>query len=370
VKAATFHAYGPPDVLHVENVPQPVPQDDEVLIRVHATPVNFADLLVRNFRAVGPREFHMPFLFWLLGRLWFGLRKPRVSVLGSEFSGLIEEVGKGARRFARGDAVFGYCGPRMGADAEYLRMKEHGLLTHKPRNMSHEEAASVPYGAMLALDLLGRLDLQPGARLLVNGASGGIGPLVLQIAKRRYHATVTGVCSTAKIETVRSLGADEVIDYTRQDFVESGRTYDVIIDILGKSSFERVRRVLAPRGRLVYVSFKEKQILQMLATALGGGPKVVCAVLQERRENLALARELIEAGQIRASIDRVFPLAQAAEAHRYAQSGARKGTVVLGIAASASATSSGGVESRRGSVSDAKRVGNASHLTETSYEAV
>jgi NADPH:quinone reductase-like Zn-dependent oxidoreductase len=169
---------------------------------------------------------------------------------------------------------------------------------------------------------------------------------------------------------VRSLGADEVIDYTRQDFVESGRTYDVIIDILGKSSFERVRRVLAPRGRLVYVSFKEKQILQMLATALGGGPKVVCAVLQERRENLALARELIEAGQIRASIDRVFPLAQAAEAHRYAQSGARKGTVVLGIAASASATSSGGVESRRGSVSDAKRVGNASHLTETSYEAV
>ena len=335
MKAATFHAYGPPDVLHLENVVQPVPRHDEVLIRVHATPVNFADLLVRNFRAVGPREFHMPLLFWAIGRLSFGVGRPRIAVLGSEFSGMIESVGKNVRRFARGDAVFGYCGPRMGADAEYLCVRENGFIARKPTNMSHEEAASVPYGAMMALDLLEKLAPRPGMRLLVNGASGGIGPMIVQIAKHRYGAAVTGVCGPARLETVRGLGADEVIDYTRQDFVEGGRTYDVIVDVLGKSSFDHVRRALAPGGRLVYLSFKGKQLLQMVVTAFGDGPKVVCMLLQERRENLELARELIEAGQIRASIDRVFPLAEAAEAHRYAQSGTRKGVVVLAVAARA-----------------------------------
>jgi NADPH:quinone reductase-like Zn-dependent oxidoreductase len=234
----------------------------------------------------------------------------------------------------------------MGADAEYLCMREKGFLARKPANMSHAEAATMPYGAMMALNLLERLDLQPGVRLLVNGASGGIGALVVQIAKHRYHASVTGVCSTTKVATVRSLGADEVIDYTRQDFVESGATYDLVIDILGKSSFDRVRRVLAPGGRLVYVSFKEKQLLQMLATSLGAGPKVLCEVLQERRENLELARQLIEAGEICAPLERVFPLAQVADAHRYAQSGGRKGTVVLDIAASASNIASHSLENR------------------------
>lgn len=333
MRASTFHAYGPPDVLHLEDITQPVPKADELLVRVHATPVSFADLLVRNFPAVGPRQFHMPFLFWIVGRLAFGLGRPRVSVLGSEFSGVVEAVGADVRRFAPGDAVFGFSGPRMGADAEYLCLRESGFIARKPTNMSHEEAATVPYGAMLALDLLERVDLRPGARILVNGASGGIGPLVVQIAKHRYRARVTGVCSTAKVETLRALGADEVVDYTREDFVERGGSYDVIVDILGKSSFAHVRPVLAPGGRLVYVSFKEKQLLQMLATGLGRGPKVVCKLLDERRENLELARELIEAGQIRALVDRVFPLAQAADAHRYAESGARKGPVVLSVAA-------------------------------------
>jgi NADPH:quinone reductase-like Zn-dependent oxidoreductase len=172
----------------------------------------------------------------------------------------------------------------------------------------------------------------PGRFELVNGASGGIGPLIVQVAKSRYQATVTGVCSTAKMDAVRALGAGEVIDYTREDFVDRGRTYDVIVDILGKSSFMHVRPVLAASGRLVYVSFKEKQLLQMAVTALTGGPKVVCMLLAERRENLELARELIEAGQIHALIDRVYPLAEAAEAHRYAEGGARKGTVVLSLA--------------------------------------
>ena len=333
MKAATFRAFGAPEVLHLEEVVQPVPADGEVLIRVHATLVSFADLLVRNFRGIGPRQFHMPFLFWLIGRVAFGLRRPRISVLGSEFSGVVEKVGKRVRRFAPGDAVFGYCGPRMGADAEYLCLPEGGLIARKPANVSHEEAAAVPYGAMMALNLLERLHLAPGGSLLVNGASGGIGPLIVQLAKRRYGCRVTGVCSTAKLEMVRALGADEVIDYTHEDFVARGQTYDVIIDILGKRAFAQVRPALAPRGRLVYVSFKEKQILQMLSTALtAGGPKVVCMVLNERQENLELTRELLEAGQIQARLDRVYPLARAAEAHRYAEAGTRKGPVVLSAA--------------------------------------
>jgi NADPH2:quinone reductase len=331
MKASVFHTYGPPDVLHLEDVPKPAPARGEVLVRVHATPVSFADLLVRNFRATGPRKFHMPLLFWALGRVSFGLLKPRVSVLGSEFSGVVEASGADVRDFAPGDAVFGFCGPQMGADAEYVCLPEKGFLAKKPANMNHAQAASVPYGAMLALDLLQRLQLEPGARILVNGASGGIGPLVVQIAKKRYAARVTGVCSTAKIDMVRALGAEDVVDYTREDFVERGKTYDVIIDILGKSQFARAKRALAPSGRLVYVSFKEKQLLQMLATALGSGPRVLCMLLTERRENLELARTMIEAGHIEALVDRVYPLAEAAEAHRYAEAGARRGPVVLSV---------------------------------------
>ena len=334
MRASTFYAYGSPDVLHLTTVARPEPRAGEILIRVHATPVNFADLLVRNFRAVGPRQFHMPFLFWLLGRLSFGLRRPRVTILGSEFSGVVEQVGKNARRFSPGDAVFGYCGPRMGADAEYLCLPESGFIARKPTNVSHEEAAAMPYGAMMALNLLERLQLPPGSRVLVNGASGGIGPLVLQIAKHRFAAVVTGVCSTAKVDLVRALGADDVIDYTREDFVDRGRTYDVIVDVLGKSSFAHVRRALSPRGRLVYVSFKEKQLMQMLITSLQSGPRVTCMLLDERRENLELARELIEANQLHAQVDRVYPLSEAAEAHRYAQARSRKGPVILSAVAS------------------------------------
>jgi NADPH:quinone reductase-like Zn-dependent oxidoreductase len=248
MKAATFHAYGPPDVLRLEEVPRPVPGASDVLVRVHATPVSFADLLVRNFSAVGPRQFHMPFLFWLIGRLSFGLGRPRITVLGSEFSGVVEDVGRDVRSFARGDAVFGYSGARMGADAEYLCLPERGFIARKPANMSHEQAASVPYGAVLALNLLERLALPAGARVLINGASGGIGPLLMQIAKRRYGATVTGVCSTAKLDTVRALGADRVIDYTHEDFAACGQTYDAIIDVLGKRSLRDVRRALAANG--------------------------------------------------------------------------------------------------------------------------
>jgi NADPH:quinone reductase-like Zn-dependent oxidoreductase len=321
--------FGPPEVLHLEEAPQPVPKDNEVLVRVHAASVSFADRLVRNFRGTGAEQFHMPYLFWLLGRVSFGLRRPRVGVLGSELSGVVERVGARVQRFAPGDEVFGFCGPHMGANAEYVCLPEEGFITKKPANISHAEAATLPYGSMIALDLLQRLQVQRGDRVLVNGASGGIGPLILQIAKRRYHATVTGVCSTAKLDMVRALGADAVIDYTREDFARSGQVYDLVIDVLGKSSFAHVRPALSSTGRLVYVSFKEPQILQMAVSRLTGGPRVICMLLNEKRENLELARELIEAGELRAVVDRVFPLSQIADAHRYAEASTRRGAVVL-----------------------------------------
>ncbi len=331
MKASVFREFGDPGVLHLEEIQKPEPGPRDLLVRIHATPVSFADRLVRNFRAVGPQQFHMPLLFWLIGRVSFGIRRPRIHVLGSEFSGEVEAVGARVRRFAPGTAVFGYCGPRMGAAAEYLCIPEDGFVARKPANLSHEEAATVPYGAMMALDLLKGLALAPGHQLLVNGASGGIGPLVLQIAKHHFGVRVTGVCSTSKADMVRALGADEVIDYTRDDFTTHDTRYDAVVDILGKSRFADVRRVLSPGGRLVFVSFKERQLLQMVRTALGGGQRVLCRVLHESQENLELARDLVEAGKIRVVVDRVFPLQEAAQAHSFAADSRRRGQVVLAV---------------------------------------
>jgi NADPH:quinone reductase-like Zn-dependent oxidoreductase len=332
VKAAVLAEYGPPEVLHWRDVPAPVVTGGhDILIRVHATSVNFGDLLVRNFAKVSPRTFHMPWFFWLVGKLSFGFRRPRVHILGSEFAGTVEAVGARVTRFKKGDAVFGYRGPRMGAYAEYLRMPEAGVVTTKPANMTDEEAAGCPYGALMALDLLKKIRLQPGQRVLVVGASGGIGPAIVQLAAHHFGALVTGVCGTTRLAYVTSLGADSVIDYKQEDFVGRPDTYHVIIDILGKNSFTRCRRILAPHGRMVFVSFKMKQILQMLWTSVIGDKKVICAVMTERQQDLVAIRTLVEAGKLRSVVDRVFPLAQAAEAHRYAESGAKKGSVIISL---------------------------------------
>jgi NADPH:quinone reductase-like Zn-dependent oxidoreductase len=331
MKAAVFTEYGPPEVLQLKEVTKPSPKDNEILIRIYATPINFADTLIRNFRAISPKKFHMPFLFWLIGKMTFGFRKPRITILGSEFAGEVEAAGKTVTRFKIGDQVFGYCGPRMGANAEYLCMRETGVVAIKPAPMSYEEAAAVPYGAIMALNILRKIDLQPKQKVLVNGASGGIGPAVVQLAGNHFGATVTGVCGTSRLEYVRSLGADRVIDYTKEDFTKSEKTYDLIIDILGKSPFARCKHSLAPGGRCLYVSFKMKQVFQMLRTSITGGRKVVCALVNEKGEDLIFIKELIEAGKIKAVIDRCFPLEQAAEAHRYAESGSKKGNVVITV---------------------------------------
>jgi NADPH:quinone reductase-like Zn-dependent oxidoreductase len=258
----------------------------------------------------------------------FGFRKPRIKILGAELAGEVEAVGQDVTRFKAGDQVFGYRGPHFGANAEYLCMPENGLVAIKPATMTYEEAATVPYGAMTALNLLRKVTIHSGQKVLINGASGGIGSYALQLA-RHYGAEVTGVCSTPRVDLVKDLGADHVIDYTQEDFTENGETYDLIFDILGRSSFSRCKNSLTENGRYLLASFKMKQLVQMLWTSIIGGKKVICALSAESPEDLIVIKELVEAGKIKSVIDRCFPLEQAAEAHRYVEAGHKKGHVVI-----------------------------------------
>ncbi len=330
MKAIIYTEYGAPDVLRLADVAQPAPKDNEVLIRVRASPVNSGDLIARNFRNITPRKFNMPLLLWLGARLGFGFTRPKNPILGNEFAGVVAAVGAQVTRFKPGDAVFGYRGQNMGAYAEYVCMPESGMLALKPARMTFEEAATVPYGALTALALLRTVNLQPEQKVLINGASGCIGAAAVQLAKH-YGAEVTGVCGATRLGLVKALGADKVIDYTKEDFTRSGETYDVIFDILGKTSFGRGRKALKPNGRYLFASFKMKQLLQMLWTKIAGGQKVICALSGEKPDDLAFIGGLIEAGQYKAIIDRRYPMAQAAEAHRYVEQGHKKGSVVITV---------------------------------------
>ncbi len=329
MKAIVYKEYGSPAVLHVEEVAKPAPKDNEVLIKNYATTVNFGDLIARNFKAVSPHQFNMLFLFWFMAKISFGLNQPRNPILGSEFAGEVEAVGSAVTRFKPGDQVFGYLGPSMGAYAEYFCTPENGVLASKPANMTYEEAAVVPYGAIMAVNLLRKANLQPGQKVLINGASGGIGSAAVQIAKH-LGAEVTGVCGTPRLEFVKSLGADHVIDYTVEDFTQNGETYDLIFDILGKRSFARCKNSLKPNGILLFASFKMKQLVQMLwTTRSGSGKRVICSIAPGSLEDLNFVKALVEAGKIQAIIDRCYPMEQAAEAHRYVEEGHKKGNVVI-----------------------------------------
>ena len=335
MKAIVYTEFGSPDVLQLKEAPKPAPKENEVLVRVHATPVAYGDLLARDFKNFSGSEFNMPLPLLLPTRMHFGFTKPKVNILGSEFAGEIEATGNAVTRFKAGDPVMGYLGQRMGAYAEYVCMAEDGSLAMKPANMSYAEAAAVPYGALMATSLLRRGNVQPGQKVLINGASGGIGSAAVQLAKY-YGAEVTGVCGTPRLEYVKALGADHVVDYTKEDFTQNGETYDLIFDVLGKSSFAKCKNSLKPEGIYLLASFKTKALLQMLRTKLVGslpgrqtGQKVVCAFADEKAANLEFVGKLAESGAYKTVIDRCFPLEQAAQAHRYVESGSRTGAVVL-----------------------------------------
>ncbi len=326
MKAIVYTEYGPADVLHLQEVEKPVPMDHEVLIKVHATSVTAADCNARGFVFVPPG-------FGFMARLTFGFRKPRQPILGTELSGEIVEVGKDVKRFKKGDQVFGIS-LKSGAYAEYICMAEDARLVTKPANLTCAEAASIPFGATTALYFLRDMaKLQPGQKVLINGASGCTGVYAVQLAKY-YGAEVTGVCSTRNLEMVRSLGADHAIDYTKEDFTRNGQTYDVILDMVpGKSSFAHYKGSLKPNGLYLAGAGGPEVFVQMAWTALTGGKKVIAGVAPNRVEDLVFLKELLEAGKLKPVIDRCYPLEQTAEAHRYADTGHKRGSVVITIAA-------------------------------------
>lgn len=326
MKAITFTEYGSPDVLHLAEVAKPTPKENEILVRVRATPVNYGDLTARNF---ANSEFNMPALLYLPARMSFGWNKPKIQVLGSELAGDVEAVGSQVTKFKPGDAIYAYVGMNMGANTEYLCLPESGTIAPKPANLGYAEAATLPYGAVMAGSLLQKAKLKPGQKILVNGASGGIGAMAVQLAKHHYGAEVTGVCGTPRLDYVISLGADRVIDYTQQDFTQNGETYDVIFDILGRSSFVCCKNSLTPNGLYLLASFKGRALLDMLWTSLFSRKKVICAMADEKVASLVFVKELAEAGKIKTVIDKRFPLEQTAAAHRYVEAGHKIGSVVI-----------------------------------------
>lgn len=328
MKAIVYSEYGGPEVLHLGEVTKPAPAANEVLVKVSATSVSYGSVAARTFGKMPPHEFNMPFLFWLGARIAFGWNKPKKPVLGIEFAGVVESVGSAVTTFKPGDAVFGYRGQGMGCFAAYVTMPADGMIAHKPASISDAEAATIPYGALTALTLLRRLNIQPGQKVLIHGASGAIGSFMVQITKA-MGADVTGTCGTERMKYVKALGADRVIDYSREDFTRSGEQYDLVIDVLGRSSFGAVKRVLQPKGIYFPVSFKFTHVRQMLWTSRFGSQKVFIGLSDEKPADMQTIKGMIEAGTLKGFVDRSFPLEQAVEAHRYYESGQRGGNVVL-----------------------------------------
>ncbi|HBD95230.1 MAG: hypothetical protein A2015_09540 [Spirochaetes bacterium GWF1_31_7] len=331
MKAVMFTEYGSPDVLKICEIAKPVPKDNEILIKVMATQINYGDLIARDFAHIKPAEFNMSSPLWLLSRFAFGFNKPAIKILGSEFSGIVEAVGKGVSRFKSGDEVYGYAGMNMGANAEYICLPETGTIGLKPVNLTFEEVATLPYGTVMATSLLEKAHIKKGDRILIIGASGGIGSIAVQLAKH-YGAHVTGVCSTSRLGYVKSIGAEKVIDYTNEDYTKDGEMYDVIFDILGRGKFSKLKSCLKPDGIYLLASFKMKQVLQMVWSSISRSKqKVICSFASEKSEALARMKEIAESGEIKVVIDTIFPLSETATAHRYVESGNRTGNVVIKI---------------------------------------
>ena len=320
MKAAVYHEYGSPEVIRIEDIEKPTPKDHQVLVRVRASTVGTWDCEARSFS--------FPLWFWLPLRMAMGIRKPRWRVLGQELAGKVEAVGKDVTRFKPGDRVFASVGLGFGAHAEYVCLSSRRTVTHKPQNMSYAEAASIPTGGDNALHFLRLAEVQPGERVLVNGAGGNIGVMAVQIAKH-YGAEVTAVDSAEKLDVLRDIGADHVIDYAVEDFTRAGKTWDVIFDLVQKSSYSGAIAALNPKGRYIVANPLFASLLRARWTNRTSDKKVLTQFAGSKPEDLVILKELAEAGEIRAAIDRQYPLEKAAEAHAYVDSGRRKGTVVL-----------------------------------------
>ena len=320
MKAIIYTQYGPPEVMQIVELDKPVPKDDEILIKTHASTVTSGDWRARSL--ILPRGFG-----WM-ARLMFGITKPRNPILGTEIAGEVEAIGMDVTKFAVGDEVFANNDTGMGCSVEYKCMPQDGAVVLKPAALFYDEAAAMSFGGATALIFFRRGNLQSGEKVLINGASGGVGTAAVQLAKH-FGAEVTAVCSAANEELVRSLGADHVIDYTSTDFTQNGETYDVIIDILGRSSFSQCKVSLTPHGTYFLVSFKMKPVLQTLWTKYFGGKRVMATFGSDKAADLLEAKELIEAGKIAPIVDKTFPLAQAAKAHRYYESAERAGGVAI-----------------------------------------
>jgi NADPH:quinone reductase-like Zn-dependent oxidoreductase len=324
MKAIVWTAFGPPEVLQLQEVEKPAPRDNELLVRIRATTASAGDCEMRRME-IRPAFYRLPM------RILVGLLRPtKITILGQDLAGEIEAVGRAVKRFKEGDQVFASTSWHFGTYAQYTCLPEDGLVATKPANMTYEQAAAVPLGGLEALHFLRQGNVQRGQKVLINGAGGTIGTFAVQLAKH-FGAEVTGVDSTAKLDMVKSIGADHVTDYTREDFTRSGEAYDVIFDVVGKSSFSRSIGSLKPGGRYLLANPGLAQMARGSFASRTGHREVIFGQPDEKAEDLAFLRGLIETGEVRPVVDRAYPLEQVAEAHRYVETGQKKGNVIIAV---------------------------------------
>jgi len=320
MKAVVYTKYGSPDVLQLTEMAKPTPKDNEVLIKLYATTVTSGD-----WRA---RSLNMPTGFGLMGRLIFGILRPRQPILGQELAGTIEAVGKDVSKFKIGDSVFAYSGANLGCYVEYKCMPEDGLIVLKPPNLTYDEAAALSFGGTTVVDFFRKANLQPGEKVLINGASGGVGTAAVQLAKH-FGADITGVCSTANVALVKSLGATAVVDYLKEDFTKNGKTYDVIVDTVGTAPFLRSKDSLKESGRFLLILGGLSDMLRIPWVSITSNQKIIAGSAAERVEDLRFLAKLAEAGEFKPVIDRRYPFEHIVQAHHYVDTGRKKGNVII-----------------------------------------
>ena len=322
MQAYVCRRYGGPDVVELAEVPKPVPRSHEVLIRIHATTVSAGDWRVRTLK--------VPKGYGLFARLALGFTAPRQPILGTELAGTIESVGTSVTRFKPGDEVFAFPGAKMGCHAQYRAVAEDSGIALKPQNLSFDEAATLSFGGSTGIYFVDKAQIRAGDRVLVIGASGAVGTAVLQLAKH-LGASVTGVTSTTNVQLVSSLGADRVIDYTREDFTKGSDRYDVIADTVGATSYARCQHVLNENGRLVVIAGGVPDLLSALWVPMTGSKRVIAGIAEERPEYVRRLAELARTGALRPVIDRRYEFAEMADAHAYVETGRKRGSVVVRV---------------------------------------